>query len=371
MAWTEKYVSVAGGGAHDGTSEANAWTLAEAIAAYAAGQRINVKAGTYANTTTGRTFATAGTTTSPIWWRGYNTTIGDIDTDNTLAKPVISFTTANFYANANYQVFSNLDITSQDTSFNGTLRIGNGIQKIRFHRCRFENTAANSAARAMLDQGNEIIFSACRFKATTTADICAAQDQGPAVYIGCVFHGGVLAWFSSGDVAHFDDCVFEGHTSRGLDALEPGSTVNNCSIYGGSSDGIRITAPGAAFHITIANTLFVNCGGYGVNNSSGTNSFLISLINNGFFNCTSGQTNGITEAFQFGAVSLSADPFTNAAGADFSINGTAGAKAAGLPGAFEGESYTSYLDIGAVQRQESAGGSGGGLKLVGRGGLAG
>ena len=26
MAWTEKYVSVAGGGAHDGTTAADAWT---------------------------------------------------------------------------------------------------------------------------------------------------------------------------------------------------------------------------------------------------------------------------------------------------------------------------------------------------------
>src|SRR5688572_31804779 len=95
MAWTERYVSVAGGGAHDGTSEADAWTLADAIAAYGTGQRINVKAGTYANTTTGRTFATAGTTTAPIWWRGYNTTIGDLDdvVDGAASGPQITFTT--------------------------------------------------------------------------------------------------------------------------------------------------------------------------------------------------------------------------------------------------------------------------------------
>lgn len=75
MAWTERYVTVAGAGAHDGTSEGNAWTLAEAIAAAAAGQRVNVKAGTH-TVASDRTFGTAGTDASAIWWRGYNSEIG-------------------------------------------------------------------------------------------------------------------------------------------------------------------------------------------------------------------------------------------------------------------------------------------------------
>jgi hypothetical protein len=61
-----------------------------------------------------------------------------------------------------------------------------------------------------------------------------------------------------------------------------------------------------------------------------------------------------------GTVSLSADPCTNAAGGDFSLNNTASAgvacRAAGIPGAFPGGNTTGYLDIGAVQHQDAGGG---------------
>ena len=76
MAITEKYVTTTGAGAHDGTSEANAWSLTEAIAAAAAGNRVNVKAGTY-TLGAGATFP-AGTVAAPIIWRGYSSTIGDL-----------------------------------------------------------------------------------------------------------------------------------------------------------------------------------------------------------------------------------------------------------------------------------------------------
>lgn len=78
---------------------------------------------------------------------------------------------------------------------------------------------------------------------------------------------------------------------------------------------------------------------------------------------------GLTVNAQVASSEFITDPaFTNAAGGDFSIGSTSPAKAAGYPGAFLGGS-TGYLDIGAVQRQE-AGGSGGGLRLAGHGGLA-
>lgn len=55
---------------------------------------------------------------------------------------------------------------------------------------------------------------------------------------------------------------------------------------------------------------------------------------------------------------LTTDPvFTNAAAGDFSIGSSSPAKAAGYPGAFLGALSTGYMDIGAVQRQESTGSS--------------
>src|SRR5512138_3864162 len=88
MAWTERYVRSDAAGGGDGTTDAasganGSWTLAEAITNEAAGMRINIKAGTYTNTTTDRTFAAVGTTTAPIWLRGYKATAGDMDGEST------------------------------------------------------------------------------------------------------------------------------------------------------------------------------------------------------------------------------------------------------------------------------------------------
>jgi len=59
-----------------------------------------------------------------------------------------------------------------------------------------------------------------------------------------------------------------------------------------------------------------------------------------------------------GDVTLTADPFTNSAAGDYSLNGTAGGgaacKGAGAPGAFAGGTSTGSLDIGPVQSAAAA-----------------
>jgi hypothetical protein len=64
MAFVEKYVTVTGGGLHDGSSEANAWTLTEAASNISAGDRINMKAGTYV-ISGAMVFSGLGSSTSP------------------------------------------------------------------------------------------------------------------------------------------------------------------------------------------------------------------------------------------------------------------------------------------------------------------
>lgn len=71
-----RYVTATGAGSHDGTSEANAWTLAEAFTNAAAGMTINCKAGNYGALQL--TLTTSGTQANPIIFRGYITTPGDI-----------------------------------------------------------------------------------------------------------------------------------------------------------------------------------------------------------------------------------------------------------------------------------------------------
>src|SRR3712207_3595128 len=128
MAFTERYVRADAPGGGDGTTDSNAganaaWTLAEAITNVAAGHRVNVKAGTYATTTTARTMSTAGTTTAPIWWRGYKTTPGDMDgtvSHGTFASgaeiPVFTFTTAALTFSGAHQIVANIDVQGARTT---------------------------------------------------------------------------------------------------------------------------------------------------------------------------------------------------------------------------------------------------------------
>jgi hypothetical protein len=64
-----------------------------------------------------------------------------------------------------------------------------------------------------------------------------------------------------------------------------------------------------------------------------------------------------------GDVTMTGDPFNNAASSDFSLNNTASAgaacRSAGWPGrigALGATAGTNYMDIGALQAQPSAGG---------------
>jgi len=356
MAWTERYVSVAGGGAHDGTTEADAWTLAEAIAApYAAGQRLNVKAGTYANTTTDRTFGVAGTTTAPIWWRGYNSTIGDLDADFTTAKPAITFTTGGMLVTAAHQWFSNLNISG--ARINSQMSLSGGL--IRVHRCRIENTAANAASSATaIFTNGETQISESWLKATSTATRVAEFRLSSALS-GCSVTGGGIGVDLT--TAAFT-CVIFGNVfnDTGSDGIKSAQAcrifIINNSFYSCGSDGVDLSV--AQTSGLIANNIFDSNAAYGINNSSGANTNLITRIRNAFYNNTSGTENGFGDTPSFSEVIESASPFTNAAGADFSLLSTALSKAAGLPGLFENQTYTSYMDIGAVQRVEPSGGGG-------------
>lgn len=163
--------------------------------------------------------------------------------------------------------------------------------------------------------------------------------------------------------------------------------------------------------LTVTRSLLVNNGGYGINQTSGTNSTTISYstiadntlggvaiggtafnllgtvvfsLNNDIFygngsygvSLVSGsvylpslQTNNAYGANSTGAknnfadtapVTLTADPFTNDSGGNFALNSTAGGgallKQTGYPGLFPGGTTQGYLDIGATQSQGAGGG---------------
>jgi hypothetical protein len=363
MAWTEKYVTSGAAGGGDGSS-GSPWTLAEAITNAAAGQRINVKAdATYANTTTDRTFVNAGSTSTAIWWRGYNTTIGDIDADNSLAKPYITFTTGYVIVSGIGQWFSNLRFEGANTATaEGVFRVNAPDSKI--WRCRFEGTAADPDCIPLIlgAAADRSLVHSCYMKANAAADCCQAVDD--TVLFGCVFEGGADGIRVVGGPSAVCNSIFINQAGHAINVVSTvGMLIANNSIYSPGGDGVRMSVQ--ANTVQVCNNIFENCA-YGVNSTIGDSS-LAFLFQNAFFNNTSGETLNVLEyanddEASFGHKTETSSPFTNAAGGDFSLVSGALSKAGGMPGAFENTSVIGYLDNGAVQRQEPAGG---GLRVIG------
>lgn len=320
--------------------------------------RINIKAGTYANTTTNRTFGMSGTATVLIWWRGYQTTIGDQDTNNTCVAgtniPAITFTTGQWTMSGTHQIFSSLDNNSQCTTAGGAINCTGNFATL--YRFRSVNTAVNAAARAINFNGAVPCRAiACYFKATTTCSIAVNNANSVLTLLGDVITGGIIGYNYAGNTGSVNFTVFD---SQAGDAISIGTAVtavvNNCSIYNPGGHGITLSATLSASGDVISNNYFENvnqASKAAINNASGTNSDLIIVSGNAYFNCTS-NTSGITENFAvLDNPTLASQGFNNPGSQDFSLKPIA--KALAYPGLFECiTNYQGYLDPGAVQRKE-------------------
>lgn len=352
---TERYVTADSDGG-DG-SAGNPWTLTEAFAAAAAGDRVNIKAGTY--TRTGwDTVTVDGTAASPIIWRGYNSTIGDLDTQghdangslNVTNFPVIAYgdTYAMNVSGHNYGILQNIKITGNRAGF-----LTNPAATTVFFRCYVENTSTNSSATAITTAiGNTIID--CDAKLSGGSGGSAAISAGGNAIIlysrvlGSSNHG--ILCSNSGTYVigcSIDDVAGDGiaFTSTMTSHLPPVCIGN--TIYSCGGDGISVANAAYTTRSLIAvNNIIAESASYGIDSgySGSGNLMLVSLFNR-FIANTSGTTNGFADwaaGLAIGNVSTGtvADELTDAAGGDFRLKSAALAINAALPTG----------DIGALQR---------------------
>ena len=328
MAWTDRYVTAGAAGGGDGSS-GNPWTLAEAISNAAAGDRVNIQAGIYASTTTTRTFATVGTTTAPVWWRGYKTAIGDMDSAShgVFASgteiPALTFTTGRMSVSQPHQIFSNLDIQSAATA--GSALGASGVNT-RYHRLRVQNTGTNALSRAVLaGSNNNQTFTRCWFKATTSAS-SVVQAATHVEFDSCVFDGGSVGLDITGNIPFVRRCIFDSPSSHAITCASSSlGEFLDCIFYntGAGADGIRFTALGSN-HWIIKDCIFSMIGGYAINNASGTNTNFVKRIGNAYHAITSSYEFGFGDSPALDEVPLSASPFSDPAGDNFNINNIAG-----------------------------------------------
>ena len=246
----------------------------------------------------------------------------------------------------------------------------------RIRNCKvtaFSTTGINAAGSncAVLDcevangtAGNAIIANTCQVLRCWVHDNVAV---GVSLSTGSV---SLVAWNILSNNS--------GATNDGIKNVSIQSFIHHNTVYKSGRHGIASSDVNAYVNLQCRDNLLVQNGGYGIQLSAAGNPADAMYDGNAFFSNTSGTRNnmddtatnavdGVSPYTNTLDVILTGDPFTNAAGNDYTLNNTAGAgaacRAAGTPGGFPGSSVIGYLDIGAVQHQDPAG-SGGGTSVA-------
>lgn len=326
------------------------WAMGGALAspgkaggAMVAGNDIYIKSGTY--TVTSATTNIAGGCVSSVAgasasnqtkWYGYQTTRGDGGT-----KPIIKadgvITTFTLFTTAGGNWVENIEVdgNSRTTSRGFSLNSSSVVYKCRGRNCTNSAFSASAAQLVMCE---------------ATGCATAAVFNGGTCY-GCVAYSNSITGFSVSSGGTMQFCLSVNNTSGYGFLVSASGGLINCTAYGNGLDGFRMNA-GSLWNSCI-NCIAVNNSAYGFNGSAVHNGAI--LYNCAGYNNTSGNINStnIPTAQQIAFSALSASPFNDAAGGDFSLNMTASAgdscRQGGIPGVFPGVSTTGYPDIGCVQ----------------------
>ena len=313
------------------------------------GDQINIKAGTDEVLAANIDLTSYGTPSAsvPLYFRGYTSAAGDggigsidLGSYQVMNNGMISMVDMHFkngsHAQAIYPGAYMHIINCKFTGFTGSypLRTSTYVKVIG---CTFED---NASSTRNLFCSNYNMVSSCRFKDTPAAE---------HVYLGL---GGKI-----------HNCLFEHNSTSSADYCiqvgSVGTAVIGCTFYSSvAAQGHGIyCANSNQYGIFIANNLFEGfsgTGGSGIDINGLTHAY---LYNNKFYNCTSNIAGSGGYVVDEDNSSLASSPFTNAGSGDFTVDTQV--KAAGFPAYVGGSQITTtptYIDVGAAQRQEPAGG---------------
>lgn len=358
-----RYVdSTLGNDGNAGTSpgSGNAWqTIAYAITNMGAGNTLHVKnAATY--TITAALIPSLGTAGTPTIIQGYNSTPGDLDSVNDFANfPTIQvssgsphiFTLNNSYVHIRNLILDQNNLGARCINGQSNYHEIENVKCLKFtgHAVLFQGSS-NRARRVWVTQGKAASTVGFYTDASgNTFELCWASDNPCPGYQNAGAAGTL-----------FERCIADtntGSSSDGfIDSGTNGAKYVHCIAYANGRDGIRFSGGNSADYASVYGCILSQNSAYGLR--SVTASLTDAMMDyNAFYSNTSGaRFQTPTGAHD---VTLSGDPFTDAANSVFSSNNTAGAGAAlrgvASPGGFPGGLATGYLDIGVFQHQEIGG----------------
>lgn len=246
-----------------------------------------------------------------------------------------------------YVYLYNLIIDGQGYSDTRVTSFGNN-QRSYVYNCEFRNLTYGLWAQGGFQVDN------CIFENITTSPF--GYSSGPISR--CIFKNCVGNLGASSTV---DRCIFYGGTTGIVLSNQPGQITNN-TFYNISGDAISFYSgySNVVNASTIYNNLFSNISGYGINYGNNGTQLNISVKNNAFFACTSGNFisalgNNPNSGYipLYTQIQLSSSPFVNPSAGDFRLNNdfTGGRLCRGTSISSTSIVTTTIdaLDIGAVQ----------------------
>jgi len=244
----EHYVTADGADTYaNSTNPATPCSLATALAGAGQGDRINVKAGAYSQ---GTVTMPGGTAVDPIVWRGYYSTIGDLDNLGrsaagalvTTNMPDITITAT--WTPAPFCVLQNLDITG---ALSSALIASSTNDGWIMESCRIINTQNNAAASCV--QGDDMCAAVnCDFQCTGAAHGFLLDSDNSVVIQSCRFQVVADKPCVQCQTGFINDSLFIGNAAAGTGiAVQASATVSlvlsNCTFY---SLAAALTYPNAA-----------------------------------------------------------------------------------------------------------------------------
>jgi len=312
-------------------------TPGEVAGAMVSGNHVWIKSGTYTLSTSSAN--TSGGQYNPIvagYTRGYATTRGDLG-----ARPVLNAGTqinvSLWYTNVSSHTephkISNVDADgNSQTGITGFLEHTNG-RNPSFDRC-----AATGCVNG---------FSQAKTKN------CRAYSNSGTGFIGslmseqCVSHDNSVGMTCALDSKHYRYLAHD-NTNQGANVTNRHVKFFSSAFIDNGNDGIEFGSDVGEAH----DCIFYGNTGYGVGGSDSD-----TILTNCAFGSNTAGAREFAPSFEVGGITLTADPFTDNANDDYTINNTAGGGALLRAESTNwlGDYQTTNQDVGPIQHTESAG----------------